>query len=65
MNEEQVIETQKTQIGRAWSIFVFSLILLIVAFMPTIPTYVRVVLIIMGIFVISTNWQRFNENLKK
>ena len=65
MNEEQVIETQKTQIGRAWSIFVFALILLIVAFVPTLPTYARVLLIVMGVLTITTNYQRFNENLNK
>ena len=65
MTEQKVIETQKTQIGRAWSIFVFALILLIVAFVPKLPMYVRVILIIMGILTITTNWKRFNENLNR
>lgn len=57
-----VIEHQKTQFGRLWSIFVFSLILLIVSFMTSLPVYVRVILVIMGIMTIATTYQAFNLN---
>ena len=65
MNAEKVLETQKTQAGRVWSILIFSVILLIVAFTPTLPMYMRLLLIVMGILTILTNWHRFNENLNR
>lgn len=60
-----IIEYHKTQFGRVWSVFVFSTILIIIAFMPSLPTYVRVLLVIMGILTIATTYQAFILNVKE
>lgn len=57
-----MIETQKTQLGRWWSIFGFSMILLIVAGMPVIPNFWRVVLVVMGLATIYTVGKIYLEN---
>ena len=56
------IEKSKTQVGRLWSVFGFSVILLIAAFTPNLPNILRILLVITGILTITSNVKAYKLN---
>lgn len=56
------IEKSKTQAGRLWSIFGFSVILLIAAFTPNLPNLLRILLVIAGVLTITSNIKAYKLN---
>lgn len=51
---DQILETEKTQEGRLWTIIVFSPLLLIIAFSQKLTKIERIILIVIGFMILLT-----------
>lgn len=54
MNEKLYTEIQKTQLGRVWSMFFVSVVLILLATLPKLSIQLRAMLIVMGLLTIIT-----------
>lgn len=65
MPNDKILETEKTQEGRLWTIIVFSPLLLVVALSPKLTGVERIVLIVIGVMIFLTAGYAFCRTYKE
>lgn len=65
MPNNLVLETEKTQAGRLWTILVFSPILLIIALSSQLTKIERIILIVIGVMIFLTAGYAFWQTNKQ